>query len=688
MLKLFNVLSVLSLTSILILSTLPGIKAQATLDVVETFQGTTKEQESTNGVILDCQENDETCTQDKAGLEAIRTLHRNIDDDNNGNVDPSESDEFMRDELQYTDGFERQSIFHGNDKLISVGDLWQAWRKSAVYNWTVDDVTEWLEFCIELPQYVQIFKQNAVGGPRMPRLAVNDQHYMTVILGIKNPVHRQKLSLKATDVVLFGPPKKDGHSFKKDIALATSLLVAIGGFWIAYIQNKRAQLQVKKMIKDMDSLQKAGESLSDLQVKLEKAQEDQLTAAQEKKKLEEKYREDVMLAKKEAERLKHARESTTTEENSRLFLAEEELAQVRGALRKTEKELELRAYSASPTELQAWLQLTHELELLHFNVKRQAAERQFSIVKEGCEKIRKKRTAFLGSLRMAHNNSIDDIDQRIVAARNAMEEVRQDLQERLQRWNNIEEICGFPIVSNPGLIALKQALQRDSGSGRTTASMIAPLTVDEADEDLPPAYPTATAMILHSSVNGFTRPPPPYPVYAPATKPQMEVIHRPHTLHTSGSLSRLPVSTHMTEHRHSESPISGSSIGNVSFHLGERTPVSPNVELSGSKQDVLDNMYRKSNLLTAGSTSLPKSLSFSTAQSSNHMKNGTENTGNTFSNNKVNDKRCSSEANVLNCNPEAMDNENSGTESTGSDEKKKKNKEEKITCFCKNFKER
>lgn len=52
MLKLFNVLSVLSLTSILILSTLPGIKAQATLDVVETFQGTTKEQESTNGVIL------------------------------------------------------------------------------------------------------------------------------------------------------------------------------------------------------------------------------------------------------------------------------------------------------------------------------------------------------------------------------------------------------------------------------------------------------------------------------------------------------------------------------------------------------------------------------------------------------------------------------------------------------------
>lgn len=39
--------------------------------------------------------------------------------------------QFMRDELQYKDGSnERLSIFHGNDKLISVEDLWRAWKKS------------------------------------------------------------------------------------------------------------------------------------------------------------------------------------------------------------------------------------------------------------------------------------------------------------------------------------------------------------------------------------------------------------------------------------------------------------------------------------------------------------------------------------------------------------------------------
>ena len=38
------------------------------------------------------------------------------------------------------------------------------------------------------------------------RIAVN-VHFKTKTLGIKNAVHKQKLSLKATDAVLFGPPK-------------------------------------------------------------------------------------------------------------------------------------------------------------------------------------------------------------------------------------------------------------------------------------------------------------------------------------------------------------------------------------------------------------------------------------------------------------------------------------------------
>ena len=43
------------------------------------------------------------------------------------------------------------------------------------------------------------------------RIASNGQ-YLTSILGIKNVVHKQKLSLKAMDIVLFGAPKSKWHS--------------------------------------------------------------------------------------------------------------------------------------------------------------------------------------------------------------------------------------------------------------------------------------------------------------------------------------------------------------------------------------------------------------------------------------------------------------------------------------------
>jgi hypothetical protein len=31
--------------------------------------------------------------------------------------------------------------------------------------------------------------------------------YLVNVLGIKDPIHKQKIALKAMDVVLFGPPK-------------------------------------------------------------------------------------------------------------------------------------------------------------------------------------------------------------------------------------------------------------------------------------------------------------------------------------------------------------------------------------------------------------------------------------------------------------------------------------------------
>ncbi|KAL8559566.1 hypothetical protein ACOMHN_018729 [Nucella lapillus] len=433
-------------------------------------------------LIFDCVVEDTECNKDKFGYEAIEKLHRLIDDDRNGNVDQSESDEFLRDELQYTDGFERHSLFHNNDKLISVEDLWRVWKYSEVYNWTVEDVVDWVQKEVDLPQYSAIFADNSVNGPFLPRLASSNT-FMTKVLGIKNPVHKQKLSLKAMDTVLFGAPPKR-HNYLKDLALMVSLIFAIGGCWFAYLHHRYSQEQVHKMMLDLEALQKAEEALMDVQRKLQDAERRQVTHMPRPP---PDFKEGTAVPDADLPVIYGGGSGEGFQQQQQI---REELAATLLALQQAETQLEHSSW-APPGELQAWLQLTHELEQAHYTAKRQAAERQFQAAKEVCDKIKRRNKAFFGSLRMAHSNSLDEIDQRILDAKVALEEVKQDLQERLHRWHTIERLCGFPIISNPGLSTLHQLLygsKDGAGNGsRLAAGVVGPVSVDDADEDMPPA---------------------------------------------------------------------------------------------------------------------------------------------------------------------------------------------------------
>ncbi|XP_052792788.1 stromal interaction molecule homolog isoform X3 [Mya arenaria] len=451
-----------------------------------------------------CPSSDEVCQEDIVNLDAIRTLHKQIDDDESGNIDLDESQEFFKEELQNTDGFERQSIFHGKDDKISVEDLWNAWKRSLVYNWTVEDVVDWLVSSVDMPQYAPLFREKGINGSRLPRVAVNTHHYLSQSLGIRNTVNKKKLSLKAMDVVLFGPSIKP-HNYMKDIILTTLLVIAVCGLWFALRQNQHSKEEMKKMMADLDALQKAEDSLQDMNEKLQKAEEVQNVVVQEKKEIETKYKEEIEKAKQRAEELMNERQGSNLEELSRLQLAEQELAELRAALLQAEQELENHWSYGAPAELQQWLQYTFELEQQHFQAKQQAAQRQFGTAKEACEKIRRKRTGVLGTLRIAQGNSIDNIDQRIVQARMALEEIRHDMQERQHRWQTIEGFCGFPIRTNAGLAKLEHALYDDGGS-HSRVSMVAPMNVEDADEDFPPHYPAATAMLFNTTSNGGLRP--------------------------------------------------------------------------------------------------------------------------------------------------------------------------------------
>ncbi|RVE65009.1 hypothetical protein OJAV_G00131940 [Oryzias javanicus] len=456
-------------------------------------------QASDNGLSDFCRFDEPLCKDENARLsfEAIRSIHKQMDDDANGNVDIVETDGFLREDLNYHDPKAKHNSFHGDDQFISVEDLWNAWKGSEVYNWTVDEVVEWLIACVELPQYVDAFRKMNFNGSIMPRLAVKNTTLTLSILKILDRSHVQKLQLKALDTVLFGAPLMNRHNHLKDFMLVVSIVIGMGGCWFAYIQNRYSKDHMKKMMKDLEGLQRAEQSLHDLQQKLQIAQEEHRTVEVEKVNLEQKLRDEINAAKQEASRLRELREGTENE-LSRQKYAEEELEQVRMALKKAEKELESRCSWSPPESLQKWLQLTHEVEVQYYNIKKQNAERQLLMAKEGAEKIKKKRNTLFGTFHVAHSSSLDDVDHKILAAKQALSEVTAALRERLHRWQQIEFLTGFAIVNNPGLPSLVSALNLDPSfmGGRATPQHF-PMSDDmeELDDCVMPGMLQSPSMV-------------------------------------------------------------------------------------------------------------------------------------------------------------------------------------------------
>ncbi|KAI4881175.1 hypothetical protein NFI96_012862 [Prochilodus magdalenae] len=435
-----------------------------------------------------CRIDEPLCQDENAilGFEAIRSIHKQMDDDANGDVDVLETDGFLREDLNYHDPKAKHNSFHGDDQFISVEDLWNSWKSSKVFNWTVDEVVEWLEAYVELPQYAEAFRKMNFSGTSMPRLAVKNATLTVTVLKILDRSHAQKLQLKALDTVLFGAPMMNSHNHLKDFMLVVSIVIGMGGCWFAYIQNRYSKDHMKKMMKDLEGLQRAEQSLHDLQQKLRIAQEEHRTVEVEKVNLEQKLRDEINSAKQEAQRLRELREGTENE-LSRQKYAEEELEQVRMALKKAEKELESRCSWSPPESLQKWLQLTHEVEVQYYNIKKQNAEKQLLVAKEGAEKIKKKRNTLFGTFHVAHSSSLDDVDHKILAAKQALGEVTAALRERLHRWQQIEILTGFTLVNNPGLPSLASALNLDPsfmGGRATPQHMVMSDDMDDMDEDI------------------------------------------------------------------------------------------------------------------------------------------------------------------------------------------------------------
>ncbi|XP_041841943.1 stromal interaction molecule 2 isoform X2 [Melanotaenia boesemani] len=433
---------------------------------------------------------------DRFSLEALRHIHKQLDDDNDGGIEVNESVEFIIEDMKQQQT-NKHSNLHREDQHITVEELWKGWKTSEVHNWTMDDTVQWLKEAVELPQYEKNFRDFRVTGNTLPRIAANEPSFMSMQLKILDQRHKQKLNLKALDAVLFGPPLRPQHNWMKDFVLMVSIVIGVGGCWFAYMQNKSSKVHISQMMKDLESLQHAEQSLLDMQSRLEKAQEENRTVAVEKENLEQKMRDEISGAKKEAHRLRELREGAECE-LSRLKYAEEELVQVRKALKRAEKEIQ--SERSVPEALQMWLQLTHEVEVQYYNIKKQSAEFQLCVAKDEAEKIKKKRGSVFGTLHVAHSSSLDEVDHKILEAKKALSEVTACLRERLHRWQQIEKLCGFPVVNNSGLPSLTASLYSDHSWVVMPRMSVPPYPiaggVDDLDEDTPPIIPQFTTTLI------------------------------------------------------------------------------------------------------------------------------------------------------------------------------------------------
>lgn len=167
--------------------------------------------------------------------------------------------------VQFDGDGRRERIFHKKDTEITVADLWSTWIKSEVHNWTAEQTADWLKHSVDLPQYSDLFLEHNVNGSKLP-LAASDTAYLSKVLGITNGIHRSKITLKAMDVVLFGPPKEPTN-WLKDVFLSGVLIALVTTIYWANKQKKRSEEHLAKMIKDMESLTKAEQALRELQSK-------------------------------------------------------------------------------------------------------------------------------------------------------------------------------------------------------------------------------------------------------------------------------------------------------------------------------------------------------------------------------------------------------------------------------------
>lgn len=424
---------------------------------------------------------------DVDSFKAIRTLHTKLDDDGDGEVDDSESKKFVEsDKIKVNDNnagaystAHKLRYLHqdGKDRSISVDELWEAWKSSTVYNWTTDETVYWLVNHVELPEYSHLFEQHSINGTLLPRLATESQFISR--LGITDPAAKSKISIKAMDVVLFGPPKLGNAGKARDIIVSIITLIAISSCYVFYSRSRASQMALQATQDKLESLQKAEDQMSELQQELNKALKAQQAVATEKKNLEHQlemqrqFSASNLIDTEKPNNGNGSKQSSSNQESnapevkhdSHILKLENELKALRKELEETYSAMTAKKFRA-PLQLRSLLQTAYNIESQYYNEKKLSLELKATEVKLRNQRLQKKKTSFLGLYKMAQENSLEEDINTIVEVKEAIMQVTREVKERAERWKAIEEYCGCSLELAPLVRGLGHgdAISQTSGS--------------------------------------------------------------------------------------------------------------------------------------------------------------------------------------------------------------------------------
>lgn len=393
----------------------------------------------------------------RLGRAAVARLHEKMDEDKDGTVEVQETNDFIEEDLDIKNGVreERHKKFHGTDSSITIEEMWKSWQYSAAYNWTTEEVVTWVTEQCKLPQYADNLRRNFIDGQFLPRLLLNEKHYLSSVMQISEPRHKRMVILKATDVVLFGVQQRP-HNLIKDAIMIGALTLSIIFCIFLFSKHRNSTDQIKLMLIEFEKLNTLNEA-NDLKLKdlptstpiggvgefgkanlltKRNSMDGTISSMVDHNKMNGEY--DMLGSKVKL----LSKDNSQDDEKSlyQLKLAELELERMRATLKKTESRLDLVKYQP-PLVLITLLNKTYEAEKALLDFKLSMIEKDKLECVDALNRVVKRQAGFMGALKIAHSSTLEDIQHRLEGLKLKHQKLKLEQQESMKRWNNIFEMC-------------------------------------------------------------------------------------------------------------------------------------------------------------------------------------------------------------------------------------------------------